>query len=84
MAIVMAMSDSVTVSMGELTMGVASLNFLVTCVLKSTCKQTVYSHPPGCAWSTFRAVPRMLGQREDDSMAVVATMSHNIPVRPAS
>jgi hypothetical protein len=40
MAIVMAMSDSVTVSMGELTMGVASLNFLVTCVLKSTCRQT--------------------------------------------
>lgn len=41
MAIVMAMSDSVTVSMGELTMGVASLNFLVTCVPKSTCEQTV-------------------------------------------
>ena len=40
MAIVMAMSVSVTLSMGELTIGVASFNLRVTCELKSTCRQT--------------------------------------------
>jgi hypothetical protein len=36
MAMVTAMSPSVTVSMGELTMGVLSLMFLVTLVVMST------------------------------------------------
>lgn len=36
-AMVMAMSDSVTVSMGELTMGVLILMFLVRLVDRSTC-----------------------------------------------
>ena len=85
MAIVMAMSDSVTVSMGELTTGVANLNFLVTCVLKVHL-QTDSSHNQGndSACSTFRAVIRMLGQREEDIMAVVAAMGYKMPVRPAS
>ena len=37
MAIVIAMSASVTVSIGELTIGVANLSFLVTYVLRFTC-----------------------------------------------
>ena len=37
-AIVMAISASVTLSIGELTIGVASLNLRVTCELKSTCR----------------------------------------------
>ena len=38
MAIVIAMSPSVTVSIGELTMGVLSLMFLVMLVVRSTCQ----------------------------------------------
>ncbi len=37
-AIVMAISASVTLSIGELTIGVASFNVRVTCELKSTCR----------------------------------------------
>lgn len=40
MAIAIAISASVTVSIGELTTGDASLTFLVSLVLRSTCKSS--------------------------------------------
>jgi hypothetical protein len=50
---VMAISASVTVSMGELTMGTRSLMFLVTLLDRSTCKRGGGGHA-----TAFRAGPR--------------------------